>query len=904
MVKLKEAQKKLREKIGEKILKDIENGENPNIEIPLRTLSNVIYDPKTGMLTLGDKKAKRFLFNIAHAKKFTQTLMVAAFCNQLLKENLHTSLRDAFYALKRTFPNSNENTFDEENESIDINEPLLVRMNGALRITNGKEVIDFALSNGEILENNGHKLKIKCKNLFTVSFNEKYKIHEHEVSTIICHLSNNLVEITTSSGRKVKVSPNHSLFTLKREGRISPLKAEEIQPGCWIALPRKIKINENKEPINVVKALIDKLPSNILKKIYLKGEKETIKKIVEKIGKEKIKEYVRTHNYKNEWSSVKANWLHWKTLPLSIIETNPEIINEFLPSLKLTMKGGRGTLYNTVIKKDENLGSLLGYLLSEGCHYALKKRCITVGNSLLEVINDVKKLFQKCIGTINSSILKRKDGTYSINLGSTLAGLIFEFALDFPPLKAWEKRIPTILLDAPEECIKAFIRSFIIGDGSVTLSQKKNVTIFTTSEELENGLVFLLLRLGVFPRVYRCETNNKNKHSKYIIKIENREYVKNLFELLLTKEENLKKKSTTSGDKIPYIGELIYFAMKSCKKKLGKSYKLFDWKKIKEEQEGVCRETLKKIINILKTHEADEKYIEVLRKLCEGDIFWDKVIKINKINSPTLTIDFSVNPTQNFIGGRNWIILHNSNAVLVDLEVALNVLREQLHLNADVRGRVVGNVVIKDGKDLINWAKLGSGGWAIPSNVEDIEFKKVDASWILCVEKNAAFERLHEDKFWQKHNCILLTTQGQAARGARRLLQKLSTEFKLPVYVATDADSFGWYIYSVIKYGSISLAHVSERLGTPNAKFLGLTISDIDEFNLQNFTIKATEQDIKRAEELKKYEWFKSKEWQRELNLMIERKIKAELEALSGRGLKFMTEVYLPTKLEEKKFLD
>ncbi len=247
---------------------------------------------------------------------------------------------------------------------------------------------------------------------------------------------------------------------------------------------------------------------------------------------------------------------------------------------------------------------------------------------------------------------------------------------------------------------------------------------------------------------------------------------------------------------------------------------------------------------------------------------------------------------------------NESNAVLVDLEVALDVLREQLHLNADVRGRVVGNVVIKDGRDLINWAKLGSGGWAIPSNVEDIEFKKVDADWILCVEKNAAFERLHEDKFWQKHNCILLTTQGQPARGARRLLQRLSTEFKLPVYVATDADSFGWYIYSVIKYGSISLAHVSERLGTPTAKFLGLTISDIDEFKLHNFTIKATEQDIKRAEELMNYEWFKSKDWQRELRLMVERKIKAELEALSGRGLKFMTEVYLPTKLKEKKFLD
>jgi DNA topoisomerase-6 subunit A len=245
-----------------------------------------------------------------------------------------------------------------------------------------------------------------------------------------------------------------------------------------------------------------------------------------------------------------------------------------------------------------------------------------------------------------------------------------------------------------------------------------------------------------------------------------------------------------------------------------------------------------------------------------------------------------------------------SDPIVIDLEVALNVLREQLHLNADIRGRVVGDVVIRDRGDLVNWAKLGSGGWAIPSNVENIEFKKVNADFIVVIEKNAAFERLHEDKFWQKYNCILLTTQGQPARGARRLIQRLATEFKLPVYVFTDADSFGWYIYSVIKYGSISLAHVSDRLGTPNAKFLGLTISDIEKFGLQNFTIKAEEVDIKRAQEMLNYEWFKSPAWQKELKLMIQKKIKAELEALSGKGLKFMTEKYLPQKLKEKDFLD
>jgi len=244
-----------------------------------------------------------------------------------------------------------------------------------------------------------------------------------------------------------------------------------------------------------------------------------------------------------------------------------------------------------------------------------------------------------------------------------------------------------------------------------------------------------------------------------------------------------------------------------------------------------------------------------------------------------------------------------SNPIIVDLETALNVLREQLHLIADRKGVVAGKVKIRDRGDLIDWSKLGSGGWSIPSTVEDIEFVDVKADYVIVVEKNAGFERLHEDKFWKKHNCILIGTGGQAARGTRRLINRLNTEFDLPVYVLTDNDAYGFYIYSVIKSGSMALAHVSEQLATPDAKFVGLTSSDIDDYKLQNFTIKATEMDLKRAKELLQYPWFKAKEWRREIKLMIKRKRKAEIEALSSRGLKFLSETYLPEKIESGDFL-
>jgi len=244
-----------------------------------------------------------------------------------------------------------------------------------------------------------------------------------------------------------------------------------------------------------------------------------------------------------------------------------------------------------------------------------------------------------------------------------------------------------------------------------------------------------------------------------------------------------------------------------------------------------------------------------------------------------------------------------SDPLIVDIETALETLREQLHLLADRKGVVVGNVKVMDRGDLIDWSKLGSGGWSIPSVVEDITFEDVDADFVLVIEKNAGFERLHEDKFWRKYNCILMGTGGQAARGTRRLIKRLSEEHKLPVYVLTDSDSYGWYIYSVIKSGSMALAHASDQLGTPSAKFIGLTISDIKDYKLEKSVIRANERDLKRAKELLEYPWFNYKEWKQEIKLMLDKKIKAEIEALSSRGLKFLTDTYLPEKLDKKEFL-
>lgn len=247
-----------------------------------------------------------------------------------------------------------------------------------------------------------------------------------------------------------------------------------------------------------------------------------------------------------------------------------------------------------------------------------------------------------------------------------------------------------------------------------------------------------------------------------------------------------------------------------------------------------------------------------------------------------------------------------SDPILEDIEAALDTLRERLHLQADRKGYLAGPLVIDDVGDTIDAMRMGSSGWAIPSNVEPekIKFKKCTAKFVLVIEKDAVWQRLNEDKFWQKHNCLILTGKGQPARGTRRLINRLHKELKLPIYVITDADAWGYYIYSVIKQGSINLSFLSDRLGTPEAKFIGLTTQDVKKYNLSNnVTIQLNQGDIKRANEMLKYVWFKPKEWQQELNHMLKVGYKLELEALSSKGIKFISEKYLPEKIKNKDFL-
>lgn len=247
-----------------------------------------------------------------------------------------------------------------------------------------------------------------------------------------------------------------------------------------------------------------------------------------------------------------------------------------------------------------------------------------------------------------------------------------------------------------------------------------------------------------------------------------------------------------------------------------------------------------------------------------------------------------------------------SNSLAEDLEIVTGFLREDFKLRPEEDGaRVIGDLTIvetdrKGKKKRINCRDdVGDSGYSIPYNVEadKIELKSTSAQFVLAIETGGMFDRLVENGFDENFNSILVHLKGQPARSTRRFIKRLNEELELPVLVFTDGDPWSFRIFASVAYGAIKTAHISEYLATPTAEFVGITASDIEQFELP--TDKLTDMDIRALKAELNDPRFNDQFWQDEIELMLEINKKAEQQALAKYGLDFVTDTYLPTKLEE-----
>src|ERR687884_126394 len=248
-----------------------------------------------------------------------------------------------------------------------------------------------------------------------------------------------------------------------------------------------------------------------------------------------------------------------------------------------------------------------------------------------------------------------------------------------------------------------------------------------------------------------------------------------------------------------------------------------------------------------------------------------------------------------------WNSQENSDDAIKAVELLTGVPREEFSVTSKPKGMISGPITLRVGGDVID-CNLGSKATSqlIPTNIRDVEIVKVKANFLMVVEKDTVLNNIRKSGFIQKYNAILMTGSGEPDRATRMMVKVLNEQWKKPVVIFADADPWGLGIALRYKIGSESLSYDSDRLVTPDAKVLGMMFSDIERYRIPEVArLAASDEDLNRANDMKKKPWFQDKKWQKELDLFLKSKEKCELDAFFKHGFKYLAEVYLPEKLQQ-----
>jgi DNA topoisomerase VI subunit A len=188
----------------------------------------------------------------------------------------------------------------------------------------------------------------------------------------------------------------------------------------------------------------------------------------------------------------------------------------------------------------------------------------------------------------------------------------------------------------------------------------------------------------------------------------------------------------------------------------------------------------------------------------------------------------------------------------------------------EARGCFFGNLTLHDtinDRIIRGHDECLSNPARVPSYVErdGLAINVGDARGVIIVEHTSVFRLMMELNVADSLNVILFTGAGIPRYSARRLLHRLQEEFSLAVYLLTDNDTWGYFIYSILARGALppNMSHPPSSLSL--LSFLGIRSTDCDEFGVKTVGRPWRPVWDVRVQQLRKHACFGTPEWQQEL---------------------------------------
>jgi DNA gyrase subunit B len=407
--------------------------------------------------------------------------------------------------------------------SVDGNDHVFVKDDRGVRMVRIGMFIDNALtgkpSTGNVDKLTGDGLgEVLCFGL------ENNAVRFRPIKAVIRHpLEEKLFKVRTAYGRTVRVTSSHSVFVHDQDG-IKLKRGADLKIGDRMVAPARIRLPSD------APAKIDLLPilhavPEAAKQVWLRGaaveswfkdavrakcsgnEQLTALRVeipaelrAELAGRRRMSGItnIAPSRLERVWETqYKASGRNLVRDQVRLSDLNLEDLAWFSgrEDLQLTPEHYARNGIPRYLPVDKDLMGLLGFYLAEGSCSDRGGIRLAIGRNNQRFVNEMTEKFSRLFG-LPAVGYSSNESCGDLKLVNRVAALVWQHVFGFANADSLTKRIPDLLFNVSEPLRLAFLRAYLLGDGTVG---ERTVAFSTSSYDIASGLVYLLSSLGVVP---------------------------------------------------------------------------------------------------------------------------------------------------------------------------------------------------------------------------------------------------------------------------------------------------------------------------------------------------------------------------------------------------------------------
>ena len=469
----------------------------------------------------------------------------------------------------------------------------------------------------------------------TYTFDENHESSLQPIEKAIRYRADDdetVLRVETQFGRSLDITPNHSLF--RYDDGIEEVAGDDLDVGDLILAPQQLDVEPQAGTVIDVAdcvddpyVFIDDAVESHLREVWDESAWGSDARaafdggLSSRLSNKKVA--LRTLR---DIEGVSRNWRG---------ELNPQIGRQ-----------GSSKGISRYIPMNDDFSWLLGLFAAEGSTSSVQP---TITNADEEIVRQAERVIKDTLGVEPS--VRWSNKAYKIGFPTVFEDILFELGFrDAESYDSSEKVVPEPIRRGDRSIVRSFLRGFIAGDGSKTSDDNQTTIAFhTTSEDLKDGIVFLLHRLGIVANVSTREREPPRQRI-YTVTVSGGAS-DNPLRRVLNGDDPYQPKSLTVGIPeelfeirqmdIPDITEIIPKYLK-CR-------------------ENISLEKLESIVETLDEHDlliAARKKLDAIRPLVDGDLTYLRVTDIDSVEYDGHLYDLQVGGEPVFTA--NWLYAHNS----------------------------------------------------------------------------------------------------------------------------------------------------------------------------------------------------------------------------------------------------